>query len=62
MIFPEFTENTEKGVVMFFPLAGRTEKELIAELEKTYYCYSAVGAVKRDGRTYIALTVDDENS
>ena len=62
MLFPEFTENTEAGVIMYFPLAGRTEKELMAELEKTYYCYSAAGVVKKDGVAYIALTVDDAQS
>ena len=62
MLFPEFTENTETGVTMYFPLAGKTENELIKELEKTYYCYAAVGAVKKDGKTYIALTVEDDAS
>ena len=62
MLFPEYTENTETGVTMYFPLAGKTENELIKELEKTYYCYSAVGAVTKDGKKYVALTVDDENS
>ena len=62
MIFPEFTENTERGVIMYFPLEGKTEKELVSELEKTYYCYSAAGVVTKDGKKYVALTVDDENS
>ena len=62
MLYPVFTENTETGVVMYFPLAGKTENELIRELEKTYCCYSAAGRVIKDGKPYIALTVDDENS
>ena len=60
MIFPEFTENTETGVTLYFPLAGKTENELIKELEKVYFCYSAVGTVNKDGKTYVALTVEDE--
>ena len=59
MIYPEFTENTESGVTMLFPLDGKTEAELLKELEKVYYCYSAAGTVVRDGKKYVALTVDD---
>ena len=62
MLFPEFTENTETGVNMYFAPGDKTENELIKELESVYYCYSAVGTVKRDGKTYVVLTVDDENS
>ena len=62
MIYPAFTEDNASGVSMFFPLEGKNENELIKELEKTYYCYSAVGAVKKDGKTYIALTVEDDAS
>ena len=62
MLYPEFTENTETGVIMYFPLAGKTENELIKELEKVYYCYSAVGTVNKDGKAYVALTVEDGES
>lgn len=62
MLYPEFTENTEKGVVMYFPVGEKKENELIKELESAYYCYCAVGAVKKDGKAYIALTVEDDAS
>ena len=38
MVFPEFTENTDKGVIMYFPLGEKNENELIKELENVYYC------------------------
>ena len=60
MIYPEFTENTDSGVTMYFPLEGKNENELLKELDKVYYCYSAAGAVMKNGRRYIALTVEDE--
>ena len=59
MLYPEFSENTENGVIMYFPLGEKNENELIKELENVYYCYAAVGAVKKDGKNYIALTVED---
>ena len=61
MIYPAFTENTPEGVTLFFPLQGKTENELMKELEKVYYCYSAAGTVERDGAKYVALTVDEED-
>ena len=60
MIYPEFTENTETGVTMYFPLENKNENELMNELGKVYYCYSAAGTVTKNGRRYIALSVDDE--
>ena len=60
MLYPEFTENTETGVAMYFALNGKTESELIAALEKAYPCFSAVGPAERDGKKYVALTVDDD--
>ncbi len=60
MIYPAFTENTDSGVTMFFALDGKNENELMKELEKVYYCYSAAGTVEKDGKKYVALTVEDE--
>ena len=60
MIYPAFTENADKGVILYFPLDGKTENELMKELEKVYYCYSAAGTVEKDGKKFIALTVEDE--
>ena len=60
MIYPSFTENTDSGVIMYFALDGKNENELMKELEKVYYCYSAAGTVEKDGKKYVALTVEDE--
>ena len=60
MIYPAFTENTDSGVTMFFALDGKNENERMKELEKVYYCYSAAGTVEKDGKKYVALTVEDE--
>ena len=60
MIYPSFTENADKGVILYFPLDGKNENELMKELEKVYYCYSAAGTVEKNGVKYVALTVEDE--
>lgn len=62
MIYPAFSENTERGVTLYFPLENKNENELIKELEAVYTCYSAVGTAQKDGKTYVALTVDDADS
>ena len=60
MIYPDFSENTEKGVTLYFALENRSPEALLAELSKVYYCYSAAGTVEKDGKKFIALTVEDE--
>ena len=60
MIYPSFTENTSNGVTLYFPLEGKNENELLKELEKVYYCYSAAGTAEKDGIKYVVLTVEDE--
>jgi len=60
-LYPDFTENSEKSVTLFFALDNKNENELIKELESVYCCYSSVGTVIKDGKKYIALEIEDEN-
>ncbi|MBQ7637373.1 MAG: hypothetical protein IJS90_00555 [Clostridia bacterium] len=59
-LLPEFTENGEKGVTLFFEAGNKNENELIKELENVYPCYSSVNVALKDGKKYIALEIDDE--
>ncbi|MCH5198395.1 MAG: hypothetical protein J1E34_05760 [Oscillospiraceae bacterium] len=61
ILFPEFTENNEKGVTLFFDASDKNENELISELESVYPCLSAVKTVLKNGKNYIAVYIDDEN-
>lgn len=61
ILFPEFTENNENGVTLFFAADNKNENELIKELENVYPCLSAVEVVIKNGKKYIAVEIDDEN-
>lgn len=61
MLFPEFTENNENGVTLFFDASKKNENELIEELESVYPCFSAVKTEQKNGKKYIAVLIDDEN-
>ncbi len=60
MIYPAFTENTEKGLLMYFPLENKPADVLISELSQVYYCYAAAGTAEKDGKKYVVLTVEDD--
>lgn len=55
MLIPEFTENRDDGVAMYFPLDGKNPASLYDELEKTYPCFTKMNTVKKDGRSYVRL-------
>ena len=58
--YPEFTENKESSVVLYFPLEGKNEREFLATLETFYACCTSVGVVLRDGKKYAALEIEDD--
>lgn len=58
MILPEFSENRENSVIMYFAVEG-DKKALENAIENTYYCYSRMDYVKKDGTEYLALEVDN---
>jgi len=58
VILPEFTEDKEDSVIMYFPVEG-DKKALETQIDNTYYCYSRLDYVKRDGKEYLALEVDN---
>ncbi len=57
---PEFSENRDDAVLMYFSAEGRDETALRREIEKTYVCFSRIGSVVKNGKRYIVVAIDDE--
>ncbi|MBQ6067619.1 MAG: hypothetical protein IJK89_12465 [Clostridia bacterium] len=57
---PEFSENRDDAVLMYFSAEGKDETALRREIEKTYVCFSRIGAVVKNGKKYIVVAIDDE--
>ena len=60
ILYPDFTENKEKSTVLYFDAEGKDEKSLITSLKDVYACYTGVGTVKKDGKKYVALEIEDD--
>ena len=59
MLLPEFTENTEKSMLLYFDAEGRNTDGMMDELEKTYACMSSMKKTVKNGKTYVVLEVED---
>lgn len=57
---PEFSENRDDAVLMYFSAEGRDETALRREIEKTYVCFSRIGSVVKNGKRYLVVAIDDE--
>ena len=57
---PEFSENRDDAMLMYFSAEGRDETALRREIEKTYVCFSRIGSVVKNGKRYIVVAIDDE--
>ncbi len=57
---PEFSENKDDAVLMYFSIEGKDETALRREIEKTYVCFSRIGSVVKNGKKYIVVAIDDE--
>lgn len=57
---PEFSENRDDAVLMYFSIEGKDETALRREIEKTYVCFSRIGSVVKNGKKYIVVAIDDE--
>lgn len=60
MLIPEFSENKEKSVLLYFPVENNDINALYNELEKTYVCFEKMSKVIKDGRNYVVLEIKDE--
>lgn len=59
MLIPEFTENTEKSMFLYFNAEGKNIDSMMDELEKTYTCMASMKKNMKDGKTYVVLEIED---
>lgn len=60
MLIPEFSENTEKTMLLYFNADGKDTKTLEDDIEKTYVCYNKMNVTVKDGHKYVVIEIDDE--
>lgn len=60
MLIPEFSENTEKTMLLYFSADGKDVKKLEDDIEKTYVCYNKMNVCVKDGRKYVVIEINDE--
>lgn len=60
MLIPEFTENKEKSMLLFFPVEKGDVNAVYNELEKTYVCFEKMSQTMKDGKNYVVLEIKDE--
>ena len=60
LVMPEYSENKEKAVVLYFSTDGADEAALRKQIESAYVCCSRMGDVTRNGKRYIAVEIEDE--
>lgn len=59
MLIPEFSENKEKSVLLFFPVENKDINSVYNELEKTYVCFEKMSQTIKDGKKYVVLEIKD---
>ena len=52
MLFPEFSENKEKSMLLYFAADGADVRQMLDELEKTYVCFEKMNETVKDGKKY----------
>ncbi len=60
IVVPEFSENQDDAVLLYFSAEGKDEASLRRQIEATYVCFSKMGSVVRDGKRYIVVAIDDD--
>ena len=55
---PSFTEQKKNAMVLYFDTEGDSPQDVERRVTAAYACYSAVGVVKKDGKTFVALEID----
>ena len=60
ILIPEFSENKENAVVLYFSTDGADEAALRRQIESTYVCCSRMGSVVKNGKRYLAVEIEDE--
>lgn len=61
MLFPEFSENKENTIILYFSAEGGDIRKIQDELEKTYVCFEKMSTAVKDGKKYVTMEIKDEN-
>ncbi|MBQ9946146.1 MAG: hypothetical protein IJO68_06440 [Clostridia bacterium] len=60
MLIPEFSENKDRSMLLYFNAEGADINKMYDELERTYVCFETMNKVLRDGKPYVVLEIKDE--
>lgn len=60
IVIPEFSENSEKSMLLYFNADNKDVKALCDDIEKTYVCFTKMTQTLKDGHKYVVLEVADE--
>ena len=56
---PDFTENKDNAVVLYFCTEGRDEAALRRQIESAYVCFSRMGTAVRNGKRFLVVEIED---
>ena len=60
MLIPEFSENKDNSMLLYFSAEGKDLNKIYDELEKTYVCFEKMSQTLKDGKKYVVLEIKDE--
>ncbi len=60
MLIPEFSENKDNVMLLYFNADGTDINKIYDELEKTYVCFEKMNRTIKDGKSYVVLEIKDE--
>ena len=59
-ILPEFSENTENSVLLYFNADSKDINALCNEIEKVYVCYNKMTVAMKDGHKYVVTEIETD--
>ncbi len=60
IVMPDFSENKDNAVALYFCTDGRDETALRRQIENTYVCFSKMGSLSKNGKRYLVVEIDDD--
>ena len=60
MLIPDFSENKDNSMLLYFDAQGKDINSMYNELEKTYVCFEKMNQAIKDGKKYVVLEVKND--
>ena len=60
MLIPDFSENKDNSMLLYFDAEGKDINSMYTELEKTYVCFEKMNQTLKDGKKYVVLEVKND--